>query len=208
MGKYDSGYERVPQEFYPTPDWVIEALAEYVVLEGRQVWEPACGDGRMAEALKRAGATVYASDIADRDYAGLHQLLDFTSLQNPKLQWLDPRIITNPPYAYPGERPHRLAERFIEAGLHHIDRRGRGLLALLLPFGFDSIELRRHLFADNPDFTAKIVLLERIVWFERSDGEPEAPKENHAWFIWTRPRQAEVPIIRYVPSDEGAEQAS
>ena len=81
MGKYDSGYERVPQEFYPTPDWVIEALAEYVVLEGRQVWEPACGDGRMAEALKRAGATVYASDIADRDYAGLHQLLDFTSLQ-------------------------------------------------------------------------------------------------------------------------------
>jgi hypothetical protein len=204
MGKYDSGHERVPQEFYPTPDWVIEALAEYVVLDGRQVWEPACGDGRMAEALKRAGATVYASDIADRDYGGIHELLDFTSLRNPKLQWLDPRIITNPPYAYPGQKAHRLAERFIEAGLHHIDRRGRGLLALLLPFGFDSIPSRRHLFADCPDFTAKITLIERIVWFERADGKTEDPKEHHAWFIWTRPRQKDVPELLYAPNEGAA----
>ena len=204
MGKYDSGYARVPQEFYPTPGWVIEALAEYVELDGLQVWEPACGDGRMAEALKCAGAKVHASDIADRGYAGLDELLDFTSLRNPKLQPIDPRIITNPPYAYSGERSHRLAARFVEAGLHHIDRYGRGLLALLLPFGFDSITTRRHLFADCADFAAKIVLTERIVWFERADDKREDPKEHHAWFLWARPRQFEHPIILYAPNGQAA----
>ena len=116
---------------------MTETLADYVELKGRRVWEPACGDGRMAEALKRAGAQVYASDIEDCGYAGLNERLDFTSLQRPKIALLEPRIITNPPYAYPGERSHRLATGFIAAGLHHIRRGGRGLLALLLPIGFE-----------------------------------------------------------------------
>ena len=205
MGKYDSGYARVPQEFYPTPEWVTETLADYVELKGRRVWEPACGDGRMAEALKRAGAQVYASDIEDCGYAGLNERLDFTSLQRPKIALLEPRIITNPPYAYPGERSHRLATGFIAAGLHHIRRGGRGLLALLLPIGFDSLPTRCHLFADCPDFAAKIVLTERIVWFERDDGRREDPKENHAWFLWQRPRQIEgPPVLLYDTARGGA----
>jgi hypothetical protein len=56
VGKHGAEYARVERDFYPTPSWVVaDALAEHVELAGVRVWEPACGDGRMAEALRRAG---------------------------------------------------------------------------------------------------------------------------------------------------------
>jgi hypothetical protein len=38
-------------------------------LDGQLIWEPACGAGRMAEARKAAGATVYCSDVESRGFA-------------------------------------------------------------------------------------------------------------------------------------------
>src|SRR5215469_11417907 len=67
MGKHETGYARVERDLYPTPHWVVSALAEHIDLRGLTVWEPACGDGRMAEALRLQGcARVYTSDIVDR----------------------------------------------------------------------------------------------------------------------------------------------
>ena len=67
MGKHETGYARVERDLYPTPHWVVSALAEHVDLRGLTVWEPACGDGRMAEALRLQGcARVYTSDIVNR----------------------------------------------------------------------------------------------------------------------------------------------
>ena len=67
MGKHETGYARVERDLYPTPAWVIAALAEHLELRGLTVWEPACGDGRMVEALRAAGsAHVYGSDVIDR----------------------------------------------------------------------------------------------------------------------------------------------
>jgi hypothetical protein len=105
-------------------------------------------------------------------------------------------IITNPPQ---GPR-NSLAEAFVAAGLRHIGR--GGLLALLLPSDFDSAARRRPLFHGCPWFTAKIVLTRRIVWFERADGVREAPKENHAWFLWQRTplRVPAPPRVLYGPS--------
>ena len=117
MGKYDNGvsYPRVPDDFYPSPEWVIDALCEHVDLTGRWVWECSCGDGRMAEAIKRAGArAVYATDIVDRGYAGLSELLDFTSLRIPKVMDINPVIITNPPMSERGKKDGRLAMKFVE----------------------------------------------------------------------------------------------
>lgn len=72
VGKHETGYARVERDDYPTPAWVIDALAEHIHLRGRIVWECACGEGRMAEALKAAGcARVYSTGIvngyADQD---------------------------------------------------------------------------------------------------------------------------------------------
>jgi len=56
-----------------------------------------------------------------------------------------------------------------------------GFVAMLLPIDFDSAKTRRHLFADCPAWSKKIVLPKRIVWFERKGA---APSQNHAWYIW------------------------
>jgi hypothetical protein len=136
VGKHETGYARVERDLYPTPPWVIAALAEHVDLHGLTVWEPACGDGRMVEALRAAGcASVYASDIADHGTAD--EVLDFLSAQMPKLERPPDAMITNPPFGQGG----KLATAFIEAGLTRIRQHG-GLLALLLPCDFDSAKTR------------------------------------------------------------------
>lgn len=200
MGKHDNGasYARVKDDFYPSPDWVVEALCEFVRLRGRWVWEPACGDGRMALALRRAGARVYASDIVDRGYAGLNKRFDFaasTATSNPKVIDRDPVIITNPPMSEVGKSDSRLAMKFIEAGLRRTEQRGS--MALLLPPDFDSGVTRTKFFADCPRFAGKIVLLDRPVWFSRSDGGRAAPKENRVWFLWSHDPERTAPVILY-----------
>jgi hypothetical protein len=202
MGKHETGFERTDRDFYPTPAWAVEALAEHLDIAGKSVWEPAAGTGKMVEALKGAGAArVYSTDIVHRGYP-LDALFDFTSEGNPlalPITVID-LIATNPPYG----RGNRLAVRFIEAGLRRIA--DRGMLALLLPVDFDSAKTRSHLFRDCPHFLGKVVLTRRIVWFERSDGEKEAPKENHAWFVWSPPvlRTRRMPVVMYAPTIERA----
>jgi hypothetical protein len=197
MGKHEQGYARVERDLYPTPPWVVAALAEHVDLRGLTVWEPACGDGRMVAALQAAGCVcVHSSDIVERGN-GQDEVLDFLSAREPGIARYD-GMITNPPF---GERG-MLAVAFIEAGLRRIRQRG-GLLALLLPCDFDSAKTRAQYFRDCPEFVGKIVLTQRVVWFQRDDGIREAPKENSAWFLWARNslRVHRPPIILYAPAN-------
>jgi hypothetical protein len=201
MGKHETGYARVDRDFYPTPSWVVGALGEHIELAGKHLWEPACGDGRMSEALKAAGASVYSTDITDRGYIGLDGVLDFVADWNPKIPRYD-GIATNPPF---GDRG-KLAESFIEIGLQRIA--GSGFLALLLPNDFDSAKTRRRFFAECHSFTGKITLTRRIRWFEPPPGAPKkSPKENSAWFIW-KANDSRPPVIMYAPQRREVERAA
>jgi hypothetical protein len=194
MGKHESNFERVERDLYPTPPWCIEALAEHVMLTDLSVWEPAAGNGQMAEALKAAGAKVHATDVHPYGYK-LDRVLDFTSGMH-RAERFD-AIVTNPPF---GSRA-KLAEQFVEIGLRHIARDG-GFLALLLPVDFDAAKSRMHLFAGCPHFAGKIILTKRIIWFANPD-KREAPKENHGWFLWQRSLiRGRQPVIRYAPINQ------
>jgi hypothetical protein len=198
MGKHETSYARVERDLYPTRErWVTEALLAHVDLAGRSVWEPAAGKGDMAEVLKADGADVHCSDIAAYGYP-LDAVCDFTRATAPRR--FD-AIVTNPP----GGPRNTLAETFVETGLHHIA--DGGLLALLLPADFDCAGSRRRFFADCPLFRAKLVLTRRIVWFVRPDGKREAPKENHAWFVWERTalRVRVPPLTLYAPNPSNGE---
>ena len=189
VGKHETGFARIERDFYPTPAWVIEALAEHVDLAGMRIWECACGDRRMAEALKAAGTLIYASDIEDRGYAGIDAVLDFVAAQIPKKRC--DAIITNPPFGPRG----KLAERFIRTGLAACP-----LMALLLPADFDSAKTRMSLFAGCQHFAGKIVLTKRIAWFANPDPHRENPKENSAWFLWSwNAIRGRLPVILYAP---------
>src|SRR5262249_49162344 len=155
---------------YPTPHWVVAALGEHVDLRALSVWEPACGDGRMVEALQQHCVRVYASDIVDYG-RGQDEVLDFLSDQAPKLGWPPHLICTNPGFGQGG----RAAVAFIEAGLRRLPV--GAMLALLLPCDFDSGKTRPRYFGDCPHFIGKIVLRRRVVWFKNPDPKKENPKE-------------------------------
>ena len=196
MGKHETGYTRIPRDLYPTPAWVIAALAEHIDFQNLTVWECACGDGRMSEALKLAGCSrVYSTDIFDYGYAGQDEIFDFLSGE-PKLPGLPDGIVTNPPFGKRG----KLAEAFIEAGLRRIASHA-GFLALLLPHEFDCAKSRPRFFGDCADFVGKITLRRRVKWFEHPDKRKREPKENSAWFLFARDplRVRHRPIILYSP---------
>ena len=49
-------------DYYPTPPWAVHALLDKVQFHNK-VWEPACGDGRMAQAIQSRGYNVKSTDI-------------------------------------------------------------------------------------------------------------------------------------------------
>lgn len=176
MSQRASGFARVENEHYPTPAWVVDALAEHVDLKGKGIWEPACGKGQMVQALFAAGAAyVHGTDVVGHGTVHQDETLDFLGDVSCRLVHYD-GIVTNPPYGPRG----RTAEAFIRQGLRRT--RDYGFLALLLPVDFDSASTRHDLFGGCPQFAGQIVLTKRIKWF---DG-PASPSANHAWFLWQR----------------------
>ena len=158
MSQRDSGYERKERDLYETPEWVTECLLPHIPRRVRRIWEPACATGKMVAPLRAAGFDVTGTDIDQ----GLHG--DFL-----RARVESDAIVTNPPYA--------LAKQFIERALDLAD-----FVAMLLRTDYDHAKTRRHLFADNPAFSKKLVLTTRIRWFEGG----KSPSFNHAWFVWDK----------------------
>lgn len=178
-----SGYARQKNDLYETEEWATEALLRHFPVAGMRVWEPAAGNHKMADVLKKSGADfVLTSDITT--YSRTHfEEFDFIHDGENCLYGAD-AIVTNPPYG-PG---NRLAVRFAELALERCD----GLVALLLTASFDSGKTRTHLFRDCPRFRKKIVLLDRISW----TGNGKTGTVDHAWFVWGA-RGAEAPTIAW-----------
>lgn len=89
-------------DYFPTPPWATRALMECVlphigVDSIASAWEPASGEGHIAEVLKEYCPSVLASDIANYGYdlQTEHDFLgDDIKLCAPKCDW----VITNPPF--------------------------------------------------------------------------------------------------------------
>jgi len=179
-----SNYVRKENDLYQTEPWATEALLRnYPFSNSPKIWEPAAGNHLMADVLREAGAVVVTSDIATYDRP--HDLtFDFLGAGLARVDF--DGIITNPPYG----KSNRTAVKFAERALE----RCAGFVALLLTAKFDSGKTRTHLFRDNPRFAAKIVLLDRIQWFEGDHGGTE----DHCWLVW-RPvgAPAAPPVILY-----------
>jgi len=173
MSQRNSDYPRRPNEDYPTPAWVTTVIAEHLQTEALRVWEPAAGNGALAEALAAFGYRVTATTD------------DFFAHTEPP-DYVD-AIVTNPPYG--DDRRGALACAFIA----HALKLDVPVVAMLLRVDFDSAKTRAALFRDCPHFAGKIVLLDRIQWFPGAS----TPSDNHAWFVWEQKRRFRHPWIRY-----------
>ena len=56
---------RQEDDFYPTPAYVTQALLDNYRFTG-EIWEPACGDGRMSKILEQYYSKVESSDLINR----------------------------------------------------------------------------------------------------------------------------------------------
>lgn len=76
--------KRQPEDFYATDPWAIYKSEDFLQSTlCKEVWEPACGQGHLADALKELGFKVRASDIIDRNYPNT-EVIDFLSENNNK----------------------------------------------------------------------------------------------------------------------------
>jgi len=154
---------------FPTPMWATRALCEHVIdVRGTSVWEPACGRGHMARALREYALHVYATDVHDYGHGGVK---DFLWPGAPTEYDL---IITNPPF--------RLAYQFVDRGL---DIAQRGVAVLVRSVFIESIARYQNLFRDRPpaimgQFTERVPMVKGRV-------DPEASTAtSYCWLVWYR----------------------
>ena len=176
-----SGYDRMPHDLYPTPEWVTEALLKHVTLRGA-VWEPCCGDGAMARVLERAGHEVVASDLVDRGFGrGGVDFFECAALPDGCRA-----IVTNPPYGDGGALARSTnsplaMQKFVDHALR-LTMRANGQLALLVRLQWMAGKRASTLISSGP-LSRVVVLTKRIKWFERSDST-NAAQHHHAWLFW------------------------
>lgn len=164
---------RIPHEFYPTPPEAVRALLSVQSFEG-SVWEPACGEGAIAEVLRETGHSVVSTDLIDHGY-GISGV-DFLKEARPRAR----NIVTNPPYGF------GLADAFITKALA-LTRETGGRVAMLLNLASLASRTRTAWWQAHPP--EWLYAIDDIVcWPTRRYGP--APqyftRHRYVWAVWTQ----------------------
>lgn len=173
-------WERKPADLYPTPvDGteslvpVLNVMRDHLALTGPcRVWEPACGDGRMARVLEWHGFDVFGSDFRETPGYGIGGI-DFLK-DAPRTTGLIPHdsfdmIVTNPPFS--------LAEQFIRKALSITPN-----VAMLLKATYWNAASRLPFFHEHrPAFV--LPLTWRLAFLESERGK--SPLMDCVWVVWS-----------------------
>lgn len=166
-------------DFYPTPAWATHALCLHEGFAGN-IWEPACGDGAMAEVLRGYGHDVYASDLYDRGYGA-------TGIDFLKSERRAANIVTNPPYNSAGE--------FVKACISKSTLK----FALLLRLAFlEGVERQKTIFNETPPSRIWI-FSERITFYPKNAEVKGGGTTAYAWFVWDRAKWGTAEI-KWLPA--------
>jgi hypothetical protein len=167
LANYSKENKRVTADFYPTPHEVTRALLQKLKLDQSiKIWEPACGEGHMAEEIKLFGHSVESTDLFDRGYGEYG--VDFTKqINNRGCQWM----ITNPPFSE--------AESFIKtAASMSLDG-----FALLVKSQYWHAKKRIPLFKKyRPSMILSLTWRPDFMFGERGG----APTMECLWTVWTK----------------------
>lgn len=178
------GFAREKDDFYPTPDALTDPLIErYRVWLQHGVWEPACGDGAICQALTRHGLRSVGTDLVDRGYGESRR--DFLLETRPP-DGVE-AIVTNPPFRLWRE----FAEHALSFNVRFVALLGR--LQLLEGKRVSALFQRSHL-------TSVLVSTGRVNMLPVVDGVRAADKGHNgmiawAWFVWERDCGSPLPMI-------------
>lgn len=176
-------------DYSPTPPWATRALVERVLRHaGREghckfqsVWEPACGEGHMAEVLREYFRSVFATDIDERNgYPdAINDFLANDGRGPGAYDW----IITNPPFE----------ERVIKFMDRALDLAGTGVAMFVQLRYLEGIGRYERIYRDRPPsivapFVERVPLL-----MGRYD--PEASTTTaFMWLVWLKGAAPQAPF--------------
>lgn len=182
-----SDQERVEHDYYATDPAAVEALLKVEREFSQEIWEPACGEGHISEALRDAGYTVRSTDIVNRGYAHQDGTQDFLEWQPAAGTYNQDDIITNPPYKYAAE--------FVQ---HALDISAPGVkVAMFLKLTFLEGAKRRGLFETHPPKYVYVFRNRIDCWRNGIRPEKATKAVCYAWFIWKK-GYAGDPAIRWI----------
>jgi len=166
-------WERKPADLYPTPVNAVEAIMELIKALGiERVWEPACGDGRIARVLEWHGLDVTGTDLRDHTGYG-YGGINFLSNDAERKLGLDPTqfdlIMTNPPFSH--------AREFIERALALAP-----VVIMLVKQNYYNTDNRYDFFNDMRP-TMFLPLTWRLAFLPERG---KSPLMDCAWAIWIR----------------------
>jgi hypothetical protein len=186
-------------DFFCTPPWATRALCKHVLFASGgsfpmplSAWEPAAGEGHMAEVLMEYFQQVRASDVFD--YGCGYEVGSFvgcgpdvaTVLSVP--DW----IITNPPF--------NLACEF---ALRAISIARAGVALLVRSAWSEGGDRYRDLFSKHPP--ALIAQFAERVPMVKGRWNPDASSATaYAWFVWRAPATGETRFMWIPPGQRGA----
>jgi hypothetical protein len=168
-------------DLYETPDVATEALLRVESLP-HHIWEPACGPGRIVKILRRAGHTVWATDLVDYGCPNSQGRIDFLMERQTRIDV--EAIVTNPPF--------KIANEFVA---HALDMCPRVIMLLRLAFLESD---RRTPILDNGHlarvhlFRKRLPMMHRAGWEGRKSNSGMA----FAWFVWDRSYRGPIEVHR------------
>lgn len=173
-------------DYSPTPPWATRALLEHVFphLERRGhskfqgAWEPACGEGHIAEVLREYFPRVLATDI--HDYGYQDRLADFLACgPQPNADW----IITNPPFE----------DRVLKFMLKALELAGTGVAMFLQLRYLEGIGRYQQVFNVTPP-TVIAPFVERVPLLMGHYDPNASTTTAFMWLVWIKGAAPQAPF--------------
>lgn len=178
-------------DFFPTPPWATRALIKHALrrlgmreadLSRQSFWEPACGEGHMAEVLQEYFGAGLATDIHDYGYGERHDFLAQTGTEGgggTPADW----IITNPPF-------NDKTEAFV---LRALDLATIGVAMFVRMQWLETIGRYERLFRDRPP-TLIAFFCERVNLC-KGRWEPDGSTATaYIWLVWIKGASPRAPF--------------
>lgn len=145
------------------------------------ILEPFCGEGIMAEVMKKNGYSVEAYDIIDRGYG---KVGDFFKVDYPEGKY---DIVTNPPY---------------DPGLNDIIKRCyklcRKKVAMLLPVNYLSgLQRLEDIYKVIPPKVVYVYANNIVIGRNGDYSRAVGYKINYAWYVWEKGYEGET-FVRWI----------
>lgn len=166
---------RPDQDYYPTPPEGTRALLDREKFAGL-IWEPACGEGHMSEVITSYGYDVFNTDIEDRGYPRMDEVLDF--MQAPTDVKVD-NIITNPPFSVIVNGKKMGCEVFVRKALDFTTKK----VAILQKLAFLEGKSRALMFQETPLKTV-YVFGPRLTMYRNGEKMKNSGMIPFAWYVW------------------------